>query len=360
MPTYDLDNGTTNPNSETAVSLPNPGDSNYDADFGYRLNGIYNLSGTVYYDLDESGGDQGTSEPGYVGQTVYLWWEQPSGGYMLIGSTTTDANGDYSFPNLPNGNYVASTEATAPNLNNATHTTGSSNQNTGTAYEPATINNADVVDVDFGFFVATDFDDLPNSYNTNLSGGAYHVVTSTLHLGPDVDLEPNGAPGTEADQDGFDDGVARDMTDHWTPGVTVQIAITVTGGTGVVGGWFDWDNDGMFGAGEFVNFGTRAAGSYNVDVTIPGSYTTGQTVYARFRVFEPANIPGGSLTADDYNGGADGGEVEGYRWTFGVTAVSLQSLLAQSQPMPTAIFVLGLLLAGISLLWLRLWRQTTA
>lgn len=357
-PTYDLDNGTTNPNSETAVTLANAGDSNLDADFGYRLNGAYALSGAVYYDLDESGGDQGVGEPGYSGQTVYLW-QLVGGSYVQVGSTTTDADGDYSFTNLPNGNYVASTDSTSPNLNNATHTTGSSNQNTGTVYEAATINNANVEDVDFGFFIPTDFDDLPDSYNTTLSGGAYHINSGeagTLRLGAGIDLEPNGLPNVDASNDDFDDGVTRDMSSRWLPGEQVTLVITVTNGSGVIGAWFDWNADGNFNnANEFINLGTLGSGVHNVTFTIPAdaptNYLGSSQLYARFRIFDLANIPGGSLTADDFQGGATGGEVEGYRWQFvSPTAVTLSSLSVNSA---TPVFLLtGLLLLALATIFM--------
>lgn len=334
-------------------------DCSLNIDAGFTLAGDYSISGTVFYDLNENGGDQEAGEPGYEGQNVYLW-QLVGSSYVLVGTTTTNANGDYTFPNLPNGSYVVSTEATSPNLNNATHTTGSSNQNTGTVYESATINNASVNDVDFGFFIATDFDDLPHSYQTQLSGGPYHInsgAAGTLRLGAGIDLEPNGLPDTMAALDTYDDGVRRDLSTAWTPGAAVQLVITVTNGSGVVGGWFDWNNDGDFtDAGEFINFGALSAGVHTVSFTIPNNYTTGQTVYARFRVFDPANIPGGALTAVDYQGGATGGEVEGYRWTFSPTAVTLSSLSVNSA---TPVFLLtGLLLLALATIFMARRRRS--
>jgi hypothetical protein len=264
---------------------------------------------------------------------------------VLVGSTTTNANGEYSFANLLGGGtqYVASTEATTPILNNADHTTNPNN-NTGTAYESVTIQTTNITNVDFGFFIATDFDDLPDSYQTQLSGGPYHIISGTLRLGAAVDVEPNGLASAEADGDGSsDDGVVRDPAYRWEPNTKVYLNITVSGGPGVVGGWFDWNNDGVFGPDEFVNFGELESGTHSVEVTIPGSYTTGQVLFARFRVFDPANIPGGSLTADDFQGGATGGEVEGYKWNFRPTAVTLSNISASSaMPLFGLIFAAGL------------------
>ncbi|MCA9873866.1 MAG: carboxypeptidase regulatory-like domain-containing protein [Anaerolineales bacterium] len=337
-------------------------DCDLDIDSGFVLNGAYALSGTVFYDLNQNGGDQESGELGYSGQTVYLW-QLGGSSYVLVGSTTTDANGDYSFTNLPNGSYIVSTDGTSTNLNNAAHTTGSSNQNTGTVYETATINNANVEDVDFGFFLGTDFDDLPNSYNTNLSAGAYHINTGladTLRLGPGIDLEPNGAPDPLAALDSYDDGVIRDTAYKWSPNTTVPLNITVSGGTGVVGAWFDWNDDGDFiDPGEFVSFGTLNSGTHTVSLDIPSGYTVGQPVYARFRVFDPATIPGGTLTADDYLGRATGGEVEGYRWLFGVTAVSLKLIGGSSQHLPLTTLGAACLFVMLALGFVLIHRRRT-
>lgn len=141
-PTYDL-NGTGTPHT-TAVTISNA--SNLNVDFGYRYVGIYSIAGTVFYDTDQSGGDAVTGDATYVGVTVYLWLNG-----QIIAQTASDFAGNYTFGNLPNGNYTVSVDGSSPALLGHTHTTNS-NQNDGSAYENVTIANASVVDVDFGFY----------------------------------------------------------------------------------------------------------------------------------------------------------------------------------------------------------------
>ena len=66
-----------------------------DIDFGFGP--LYDLSGTVYDDANDNSDDDG--EAGLAGITVSLL----DGDGNLIASTTTDANGDYLFENLPSG-----------------------------------------------------------------------------------------------------------------------------------------------------------------------------------------------------------------------------------------------------------------
>ena len=51
-------------------------------------------------------------------------------------------------------------------------------------------------------------------------------------------------------------------------------------------------------------------------MTIPAAYTSGSSLFARFRLFDPSNLPGGSLDANDYLGFATGGEVEDYLFSL--------------------------------------------
>ncbi|MFN8498618.1 MAG: SdrD B-like domain-containing protein [Anaerolineae bacterium] len=60
-----------------------------------------NVTGTVFNDLNGNG-TQDPGEPGIPGVTVTL--KDPSGN--PVGTTTTDASGNYSFPNVPPGPRV--------------------------------------------------------------------------------------------------------------------------------------------------------------------------------------------------------------------------------------------------------------
>ncbi|MPT46989.1 MAG: DUF11 domain-containing protein [Sphingobium sp.] len=85
------------PASNRIASIPLvAGEEGTGYDFGERAT---TLSGRVYHDKDRDGNDNG--EPGIAGVTITL-----KQGGTVIATTTTDANGHYTFPNLPAGNYT--------------------------------------------------------------------------------------------------------------------------------------------------------------------------------------------------------------------------------------------------------------
>ncbi len=326
-------------------------------DFGYRYNGNLNLGGHVFFDAGGTGDgttDNYESVPDdpYENITLYLWNE--SG--ILIGTTETDANGQYTFTNLIGGgaHYTVTLNANSPQL------AGMDLSAVGD-YELANIHSVlnmttSVTDVDYGFYAALDFGDLPINFNATLISdeGPYHI-TSTLFLGAAVDAEGDGDQSqVDATADNYDDGVRRDTSTLWLGGNTVTLIVTTTGGSGRLAGWFDWDADGTLD--EFVDFGEVDGSSQNVSLTLPVTFdpATNPYVYARFRLFDPANLPGGVLDAGDYIGSADGGEVEDYRWQFSPTAVGLLSLGEGDGSNSDALVWLGalavLVLAGLSLL----------
>ena len=88
----------TKDNASEAITLNNDNPSTTDVNFGYIADN--SLSGTVYRD-DSRNGDQDGTEPGYSGVTVQLL--DASGN--VVATTTTDANGRYSFSKLPDGTY---------------------------------------------------------------------------------------------------------------------------------------------------------------------------------------------------------------------------------------------------------------
>ena len=88
----------TKDNASEPITLNNDNPSTTDVNFGYIADN--SLSGTVYRD-DSRNGDQDGTEPGYSGVTVQLL--DASGN--VVATTTTDANGTYSFSKLPDGTY---------------------------------------------------------------------------------------------------------------------------------------------------------------------------------------------------------------------------------------------------------------
>ena len=88
----------TKDNASEPITLNNVNPSTTDVNFGYIADN--SLSGTVYRD-DSRNGDQDGTEPGYSGVTVQLLDKDGN----VVGTTTTDANGNYSFSKLPDGTY---------------------------------------------------------------------------------------------------------------------------------------------------------------------------------------------------------------------------------------------------------------
>ena len=88
----------TKDNASEPITLNNVNPSTTDVNFGYIADN--SLSGTVYRD-DSRNGDQDGTEPGYSGVTVQLLDKDG----QVIATTTTDANGKYSFSKLPDGTY---------------------------------------------------------------------------------------------------------------------------------------------------------------------------------------------------------------------------------------------------------------
>ena len=62
-------------------------------------------------------------------------------------------------------------------------------------------------------------------------------------------------------------GVTRALSDLWQPNNEVSIVITVTGGTGYLVAWFDWDGEDGFGPGEMINFNAgQSLSSHNTSI----------------------------------------------------------------------------------------------
>jgi hypothetical protein len=331
-PTYDLDGG----NDNQALASLAGGAHKYDVDFGYQLTGTGAITGHVFFDASGTTENNDTYADGtdtpYENINVYLW----NNDHQLVGITTTNASGVYTFTNLPAGNFTVSVDPNSPQLNGLDLT---ASPNPGYNYNTVTVTAGNTVtDQDFGFYAALDFGDLRDSYTTLLSSEGPSHSQGTLALGSLFDTEGDGQPETYAgatgggdDGDGTndDDGVSRSMGGpKWISGDTVPLTITVTGGSGRVVGWFDWDDDGDFD--EMRDFGVLSAGTHSVDLDLPaaGTYNTGTEINVRFRLFDPDAIPGGSLDYGDYLGAATDGEVEDYWWEFDPTAVTLTSFTA--------------------------------
>ena len=198
-----------------------------------------------------------------------------------------------------------------------------------------------------------DFGDLPSGYPV-----ASHIPQG-LRLGMNVDTEASSQSGTPATGDDNldaddEDGVTRDPSTNWGAGNIVKLNVTVNGcsGTCYLNGWVDGNSNNSFAdSGEQVlsDYSISNGDNQSVSITLPSSGTyTNQSKYARFRICDAS---GECNTVSATN--VTNGEVEDYKWEFGPTAITLNTLTASSN-LPIIWLVVGiavlLFIAGIT--WL--------
>jgi subtilisin-like proprotein convertase family protein len=213
--------------------------------------------------------------------------------------------------------------------------------------EPATP-NTQRIGLSDAQFCAFDYGDAPNTYGTQLSGGARHVLGNrTLYLGTNPpDGEADGAPGAAATIDDTtqigviddEDGVASfpaytGGSTTYTVSVNAVNLSTTTAGTLV--GYIDWNRDGDFAdANEIsgtvsVPANTTSPTAFNVTWTsVPANAGGTTATYARFRIAYAA------AEAQSPTGLANSGEVEDYPIsanTLPVTIAHVESAAAGGQ-----------------------------
>jgi len=347
--TYDADGGS---NSSVAMVLTNGTvnltSGNLGFDFGYKLNGSYSISGTVVThdtrvvgtadDIDDFFDDGVDLDAGPLdeieleGIVVYLY----NTGGDFLGSTTTDAAGNYQFNGLPGGGYRVIISTTNQALRDSTLTTTASNNpavssvnsSSGTSViQTLTVSAANVSNVDFAFIsnASYDYGDLPLEYGitTLAQDGARHIIPSggaTVYLGTAPDADTNGMPTALADGDNVsgsndEQGITPVTTASWSDGTVTSghggsIQANVTG-SGWLVGWVDWNHDGDFlDVGEFVVNRALTTGTASISFDIPaGTVGSGSESWlSRFRIF--TSQPAYPLFS--FTGVATDGEVEDY------------------------------------------------
>ena len=230
-------------------------------------------------------------------------------------STNTDANGAYTFTVLAAGQYRVGFGLNEGYSYSPVWGSGKDN-----LVDPATgftgvfslAANQTRNDISSGQISALEYGYLPRSYyNTTLvQDGARHIVPEApeerLFLGAVITTTTDGVESATAS--GHGDGVTRSLTDIWQPGATGSITVT-TSGEGLLWGWFDWNYDGRFSAGEGQSLGTVVTGTQSVTVAVGSTYVATNPLLLRFRLYPPdfgLQIVDTGLV---YNG-----EVEDYGW----------------------------------------------
>jgi large repetitive protein len=266
--------------------------------------GTLSIGDTIYSDLDGDG-VRDPGEPGISGVVIDL--KDPAGN--VIGTTTTDANGNYTLNQLPpNLVYtVDPRESTLPAGTTWTPTDDRDAVDNGvTAIDFTTPNPTSVTNADFGYrpqpasisgrvVADPNNDGVFNTGDTGIAGvtvellnsaGAVIATTTTASNGNYT--FPNLGPGTytvrEVQPTGFGDGIDRPGTNGATSPANDRFTVTLGYGQASTGNDFyevpraslagsvyvDADNDGVQDAGEAPIAG--------VTVTLTGTDEAGNAV----------------------------------------------------------------------------------
>ena len=138
------DPNSTKDSTSGVISLGNDHRTETDVNFGYIANN--SINGTIYRDGNRDG-KKGDTEGRYSGVTVQLLDKDGK----VIGTTTTDKDGKYSFEHLPDGTY--SVKVVKDGALTDTDQTGDPDNKLDNASEPITLDekNPTKGDVDFGY-----------------------------------------------------------------------------------------------------------------------------------------------------------------------------------------------------------------
>jgi uncharacterized repeat protein (TIGR01451 family) len=167
------------------------GATDFTKNFGYQNAAFANVSGTVFDDTDSDGVEDG-GESGIAGITIDLIAAGPDGVYgtnddLLVATTTTDSSGNYTFPDVPNGNYRSVVTDVAGVLNGYTLTSGLDQIGVPVA-------GANITDIDFGYVRAPGTASLGDAvwldanrdgvFNSSENGIA-NAILNLFSVGPD-------------------------------------------------------------------------------------------------------------------------------------------------------------------------------
>lgn len=183
------------------------------------------------------------------------------------------------------------------------------------------------INLNFGNRPARDFGDAPAPFPTQGAGAASHGFLVGLHLGDNIDFEPDGQRAPDGSATGDDingaplpgggvvddeDGIVLSKPLNPDNPVDNQIRVTATNTTGRparLQGWIDFNNDGdwLDNGEQIVRDRIVAGGAPQfIDFVVPTTAVRGELLNARFRYgFETGIGPAGAAGA---------GEVEDYQF----------------------------------------------
>jgi len=265
--------GTTAPAIATELDIDNltadvnnTGPPNGAPNFGYSLSG--SMGDTVFNDLDGDG-TQDTGEMGFGGLTVNLYIDTNGNGLLddggsAVASQVTDANGNYLFAGLDDGNYIVSIDSPPTGF---TYTGTDSDTGTAGDQQAGTISGGNnILDRDFGYQAAIQ-----------------REISGTIWNDPNEDGSIGGSEGFLA-------------------GVTIELVLDATGET-VATATTDVNGDYIFQGISPADYTVRVTDDLGV---LSGYYNTYEkTEGARLDICggipEPDPSPGPPCTGDDYN-----------------------------------------------------------
>jgi hypothetical protein len=180
---------------------------------------------------------------------------------------------------------------------------------------------------DAALFMAgfTDFGDAADTYGTTIAANGPRHILGPLRLGTAWDAEPDGNPSQYANGDDVtadwpddEDGVVflgsspvsgGPYTLPYVAGDFGAVQVEITGGSGWLGAWFDWNINGVFdNPTERVIYQAVTAGTHTIEFTVPSTAPPSETS-ARFRLApQQADVANPTATA-----AVCGGEVEDYQ-----------------------------------------------
>ncbi|MCK5147940.1 VCBS repeat-containing protein, partial [bacterium] len=191
------------------------------------------------------------------------------------------------------------------------------------------VTNGEVEDHYLQFSRNFDFGDLPADYNLTeaVDNGARHELqyTGQIYLGPAIDTELDGQESIDAgraadsgddNSSGSDDEDGVSVVDGWLEGTNGgAVEVFVTGGSGYLSAWIDWNDDNDFAdTGEQIfNMQAVAEGADTLSFDIPAGGIPTPDTYNRFSRFR---LDDSNTVAMTTTGLVTNGEVEDHYLQF--------------------------------------------
>ncbi|MGB5294524.1 MAG: C25 family cysteine peptidase, partial [Thermoanaerobaculia bacterium] len=151
--------GTCSVCDEQGVLTLTGGSGDFGQDFGYAAPAgtAYSISGTVFDDQNQDGDFDSPGESGVEGALVLLFNDLNGDGVLdpdepLLGSTVTDADGNYSLIGLPPGDYLVAVDTSGTGVDGYLQTTQTLTAGLQAVTVPTNVPPGNAIDQDFGFW----------------------------------------------------------------------------------------------------------------------------------------------------------------------------------------------------------------